>query len=80
MIATLTSKGQIIVPKKIRENLRLAAGDKVDFRISKNGTVELVRMSHSIDDVFGCLSTKVKNKLSIEDINTTIGQRFKKLE
>jgi antitoxin PrlF len=80
MIATLTSKGQITVPKKIRENLHLAAGDKVDFRVSPNGTVELVRMSSSIDVVFGCLSAKVKNKLSIEDINTTIAQRFKNFQ
>ncbi len=31
MNATLTSKGQITIPLKIRENLRLKTGDVLDF-------------------------------------------------
>lgn len=31
MIATLTSKGQITIPRSIRERLHLKPGDKLDF-------------------------------------------------
>lgn len=31
-IATVTSKGQVTIPKAIRESLDLQAGDRVEFR------------------------------------------------
>lgn len=31
MWATMTSKGQVTVPKEVRESLRLAAGSAIDF-------------------------------------------------
>jgi len=38
----VTSKGQVTVPKRIRDRLRLKPGDKVDF-IERNGEVVLKR-------------------------------------
>jgi AbrB family looped-hinge helix DNA binding protein len=35
--ATVTSKGQITVPKAIRDLLRLHAGDRVDFVVQDDG-------------------------------------------
>jgi len=37
--ATLTSKGQITIPKEVREALGLDAGDRVYFRVSEGGAV-----------------------------------------
>src|SRR5947207_2239179 len=37
--STVTSKGQITLPKEIRERLGLAAGDRVAFRESADGTI-----------------------------------------
>ena len=39
--ATVTSKGQLTLPKAIRDLLRLGAGDRVDFIVKDNGTVVL---------------------------------------
>ena len=36
--STLTSKGQITLPKEIREHLQLESGDRVNFEI-RDGTV-----------------------------------------
>ncbi len=40
MATTLTSKGQVTIPKQIRDALNLAPGSSVDFSV--NGTGEVV--------------------------------------
>lgn len=41
--STLTSKGQITIPKAIRERLGLQVGETLEFRIVESGRVELTR-------------------------------------
>lgn len=38
-ISTLTSKGQITIPKEVREHLGIDAGDRVNFVIREAGEV-----------------------------------------
>ncbi len=74
-VATLTGKGQITLPKNIRDRLHLKAGDKVDFREDTNGKVQLVPISKNIKEVFGCLSGKIKKSLSVDQMNEAIRRR-----
>jgi len=39
MESALTSKGQITIPKELRDKLHLAPGDKVKFFLHPNGTL-----------------------------------------
>ena len=39
MATTLTSKGQVTIPKKIRDALSLAPGCSVDFAVNRDGDV-----------------------------------------
>jgi len=39
MSTTLTSKGQVTIPKQIRDALNLAPGCAVDFAVNANGDV-----------------------------------------
>jgi len=39
--ATVTSKGQVTIPKEIRDRLGLEAGQEVEFRLDDDGTVEV---------------------------------------
>jgi antitoxin PrlF len=43
MAATVTAKGQITIPKQVREHLGIQAGSKVDFRRLDDGQVAIVR-------------------------------------
>ncbi|MCL9812093.1 AbrB/MazE/SpoVT family DNA-binding domain-containing protein [Natranaeroarchaeum aerophilus] len=40
--ATVTSKGQVTIPKAVRERLNLEQGEKILFRFEEDGSVRLV--------------------------------------
>lgn len=46
MATTLTVKGQVTIPKRVRETLRLVPGDRVEFAVGADGQV-VVRKSHA---------------------------------
>jgi AbrB family looped-hinge helix DNA binding protein len=39
MATTMTVKGQVTIPKKVREALRLSPGDGVEFDVNSDGQV-----------------------------------------
>ena len=52
MAATVTSKGQITIPKEVRRRLHLKAGDKVEF-VFHNNSVEMLPLSGSVRELKG---------------------------
>lgn len=48
MQATITSKGQITLPKALRERLHLAPGDRVEFIVEDNDVVRMVPRATSV--------------------------------
>ncbi len=71
MIATLTSKGQITLPKKVREKLRLKAGDKLKFLVHENGSVELFPVTSSLTKLKGMVP-KPNKPVSLEEMDRAI--------
>ena len=55
--ATMTTKGQITIPKSIRDRLRLEPGDKVYFDIRDDGSVRVVARNHPMERLFGMLQS-----------------------
>lgn len=43
MATTMTVKGQVTIPKKVRETLNLAPGDGVNFDVNREGEVVVQR-------------------------------------
>ena len=52
MIVTLTSKGQLTLPKAIRDQMQLDAGSKLDFSVQEDGTLR-ARPMRSVSSLFG---------------------------
>ena len=55
MESTMTTKGQITVPKAVRDRLRLEPGDKVYFDIKEDGSVRVVARNRPMEELFGLL-------------------------
>lgn len=51
--STITSKGQITIPAKVRIDMGLSAGDRVDFIRMEDGHYAVVPASHSIRSLKG---------------------------
>ena len=55
MPATVTAKGQITIPKAVRDRLHLSAGDTVDFVLEASDRVVLRPLVGSVRDLAGML-------------------------
>lgn len=68
-IATMTSKGQVTIPKKVREQLSLRPGDKLDFRMDPDGAIRIHPIARKVAEAFGafqCKATKAPGKAEIK--------------
>jgi len=43
MATSITVKGQVTIPKKIRDALKLSAGDGIDFAVNRDGQVVVLK-------------------------------------
>ena len=73
--ATVTSKGQLTLPKAIRDLLRLGAGDRVDFIVRDDGTVVLRPATVDVRELKGLLHRKGLTPLSVEEMNAITRRR-----
>ena len=76
-LATLTTKGQVTIPKEIRESLQLHSGDKIDFFVNESGETVIRPISRKVDDVFCKLKNIKKEAVSVEEMNQAIQNRLK---
>jgi antitoxin PrlF len=74
--AKLTSKGQVTIPKEIREKLRLKTGDRVLFTVDDSGAVHLRAQNRSLVDRIGFMKQLVKRTtpVSVEEMNEAIAE------
>ena len=69
--STVTSKGQITLPKEIRDALRLQPGHRVSFVIRADGVVELRPETTDLKDLFGILKSR-RGPVTVEEMNEAI--------
>ena len=74
--ATVTSKGQITLPKEVREHLHLAEGTRVEFVIETGGDVHLRPVAGSVRALFGIAGHKERQAQSIEEMDEAIGRHL----
>jgi AbrB family looped-hinge helix DNA binding protein len=73
--SNVTTKGQVTIPKKIRDKMHLKTGDKIDFVLEKDGTARILPVSSPIDSIIGIIKTR--KKLTAAQMNYVISKRSK---
>ena len=70
---TLTSKGQVTLPKEIRDQLGLEAGVRFECYVDQDGQVVLVPLTVKLEDLIGILPHSGPPK-TIEEVNEGIAR------
>jgi len=76
-LATLTKKGQVTIPKAVRDSLGLQTGDKLEFVITESGKALFRLVTKKVDDVFGRLHKSGRKSVSIEEMDDVIKQKMR---
>jgi AbrB family looped-hinge helix DNA binding protein len=74
--STLTSKGQITLPKEVRDQLRLKAGSKIDFVTNSSGQIVLRPRVSDFRSLRGIVKPKRKRPASIQEMNEAIARGY----
>jgi len=74
MSVTITSKGQVTIPKAVRNKLHLKTGDKLEFVLHQN-SVEIIPITGSVRDLKGMVARPDK-AVSLDEMDRAIRERF----
>ena len=78
--ATLTSKGQLTIPKAVRDVLHLHTGDRVAFVVQSDAEAILKPITKSVDEVFGRLHCAAQPSKSVEEMKAAVATRMRSRE
>jgi AbrB family looped-hinge helix DNA binding protein len=70
--STITSKGQITIPRTVRERLNWRTGDRLDFTVDASGRVIVELAVADIRELRGLLHQPGRKPVSVEEMNEAI--------
>lgn len=73
MLATIASKGQVTLPKRVRDKLRLKPGDKIDFALESDGALRVTPVTTSVTQLKGMLP-EPDLPISVEEMNEAVAR------
>lgn len=73
--STITSKGQVTIPRALRDELGLHAGDRLVWTLSESGTIEVRKeIGRPLREIVGLLG-KPARSATIEEMDRAISRR-----
>lgn len=73
--ATVTSKGQITIPVRVRIALGIEPGDRVEFVELEKGQFAMIAATRSVRELKGLFYDRRRKPVTIEEMNATIARR-----
>ncbi len=74
MKATVTSKGQITIPKVIRQKANIMTGTQLDFQLEEDGSIHVFLRTRDIEDIKGFVKPTGK-PISLREMKKAIKKR-----
>jgi AbrB family looped-hinge helix DNA binding protein len=68
----LSSKGRLVIPKEVRDFLRVTAGDRIDFVVRDDGQVLIRPAVTELADLRGLLARRDERGLTVDEMNEAI--------
>jgi len=79
IVSKITSKGQVTIPKKVRDFLNVDAAGKIEFTLLEDGKVMVTSRQTSATALFGILKHRKPDRtVSIEDMDEAVRERRRK--
>lgn len=73
--STITTKGQCVIPKKIRDYMSLNPGDKVDFVIREDGEVYVQPVIRDVRELKGQMKKPGRKPVSLKDMEKAVRKK-----
>ncbi len=70
--ATVTSKGQVTIPKPVRDRLGVTRGDRIEFIFDLDGSVRLRPLTHSVTELAGFLHRPGRESVTTEEMGESL--------
>jgi AbrB family looped-hinge helix DNA binding protein len=75
--STISSKGQVTIPKAIRMRMHLKAGDRLRFVVEADGSVRLAAATRDVSTLRDILP-RPKRRATVDDMQSVIRRRAAK--
>jgi antitoxin PrlF len=75
--STISSKGQVTIPKAIRMRMHLKAGDRLRFVVEADGSVRLAAATRDVSTLREILP-RPKRRATVDDMQSVIRRRAAK--
>ena len=75
--STISSKGQVTIPKAIRTRMHLKVGDRLRFVVDADGSVRLAAATRDVSTLRDILP-RPKHRATVDDMQSAIRRRAAK--
>ena len=72
MLATVTIKGQVTLPKAIRDELKIERGTQLDFQLNEDGSISVRALKRSALSIVGLLKRPGRVAVTVEQMNRAV--------
>jgi len=74
--STISSRGQVTIPKEIRDQLGLKPGDRVNFVKDRTGRISLKAFHKDFRSLKGSVKSPFNRPITIEEMNEASGRGY----
>jgi antitoxin PrlF len=74
MFATVSEKGQVTLPKRLRDQMGIRPGARLDFRLGKDGTLEVRLLKRGAGSLFGLLARAGEHARTLEEMDDGVSE------